>query len=191
MIAHAPVIFECTDAEWPVGLTERLGESTPTALATVGPAELLGSLKTAILCSARTPGRAILTAHDFTRRVREKGGTVISGFHSPIEKECLRILLRGSQPIIICPARSLDRMRIPMECQAAFEAGRLLYLSPFVETPRRMTRKSAMRRNEIVAAIADEVVFMHIDPNGELARIQALVARWEIPCRIIGGHSDF
>jgi len=44
---------------------------------------------------------------------RDDGVTVISGFHTPVEKECLRILLRGSQPVIICPARSIEGMRIP------------------------------------------------------------------------------
>jgi len=65
---------------------------------------------------------------------------VISGFHSPIEQECLRILLRGAQPIVICPARTLDAMRIPTECRAAFAAGRVLFLSPFSHKPKRVTR---------------------------------------------------
>lgn len=44
--------------------------------------------------------------------LRDAGVTVIGEFHSPMEKECLNILLRGSQPIIVCPARSLENMRI-------------------------------------------------------------------------------
>ena len=31
---------------------------------------------------------------------------------SPIEEECLRILQRGKQPLIVCPARAIDTMRI-------------------------------------------------------------------------------
>ena len=191
MNALQPRTLTPTAAEWPPYLATRLTPQSPASLQLLGPEGLLSSLRIALFCSARTPGEAILPTYDTARTFRDEGVTVISGFHSQIEKECLRILLRGSQPIIISPARSMDRMRIPLECKAAFDAGRLLYLSPFIDAPRRMTRKSAMRRNEIVAAIADEVVFMHIDPNGELARIQALVARWEIPYRVIGGHSDF
>lgn len=55
-----------------------------------------------VFCSARAPGDAILRAHDAARRMCDEGVTVISGFHSPIENECLRILLRGKQLIIIC-----------------------------------------------------------------------------------------
>jgi len=39
--------------------------------------------------------RSIFGVKHAARRMRDEGVTVISGFHSPIEKECLRILLRG------------------------------------------------------------------------------------------------
>ncbi|HSV74150.1 MAG TPA: hypothetical protein VLH79_10360, partial [Chthonomonadales bacterium] len=64
-------------------------------------------------------------------RLRDEGATVISGFHFPLERECLRVLLRGRQPIVICPARALEGMRIPAECRPAFHEERILYLSPF------------------------------------------------------------
>jgi predicted Rossmann fold nucleotide-binding protein DprA/Smf involved in DNA uptake len=71
--------------------------------------------KVALFCSARCPGDLILKAYDLAKKLRDDGVTVISGFHSPIEKECLRILLRGKQPLIICPARSLANLRVPTE----------------------------------------------------------------------------
>jgi predicted Rossmann fold nucleotide-binding protein DprA/Smf involved in DNA uptake len=81
------------DALWPARLNERLGASAPAAIQTVGPVALLSAHKTALFCSVRTPGDAILRAHDAARRLRDEGVAVISGFHSPIEIECLRILL--------------------------------------------------------------------------------------------------
>jgi hypothetical protein len=59
----------------------------------------------ALFCSARCPGRAILAAHDQAALWRDEGRCVVGGFHSPVEEECLRILLRGRQPVIVCPAR--------------------------------------------------------------------------------------
>jgi hypothetical protein len=44
--------------------------------------------------------------------LRGAGIPIIGGFHSPMEKECLDLLLRGQQPIVICPARSIQGMRI-------------------------------------------------------------------------------
>lgn len=169
---------------YPETLISRLGESAPAVLTAIGPIELLANRKTALFCSARTPGDAILRAYDMARRLRDWGITVISGFHSPIERECLRILLRGQQPLIICPARAIERMRIPIDCRTAFEAGRIMYLSPFIEKPRRVDRESAIYRNQVVAALADEVYFAHVQPGGETERLSLLLKKWAIP--IIG-----
>ncbi len=175
------VRLTATDPRWPSALAARLGETAPQDLWALGNLALLATRKTSLFCSARTPGGAILRAHDTARQLRDCGITVISGFHSPIEKDCLRILLRGTQPIIVCPARAIEGMRIPPECRAAFEAGRLLFLSPFTVQPKRVTTESALRRNEIVAALADEVFIAYIAPGGETERIAELLARWRVP----------
>lgn len=101
-------------------------------------------------------------------------------FHSPIEKECVRILLRGSQPIIICPARAIEAMRIPTELRTAFDAGRVLYLSAFAKQPRRVTKESALRRNETVAALADEAYVVHVTAGGQTALISKMLAQWGV-----------
>jgi hypothetical protein len=98
-----------------------------------------------------------------------------------IQKECLSILLRGTQPIIICPARSLENTRLPGDWKAPMAAGRLLILSPFGPTHRRVTADLAARRNELVAALAEEAWFAHITPGGEAERPTKLLAEWNIP----------
>ena len=174
-------VLKPSSAAWPETLSERLGASAPPALQVIGPVALLAGRKTAIFCSARTPGDAILRAHDTARRLRDEGATVISGFHSPIEQECLRILLRGKQPIILCPARAIAGMRIPTECRTAFDAGQLLFLSPFIASPRRVTRDAALRRNEVVAALADQVFIAHIAAGSRTARMADMLTRWGVP----------
>ena len=178
MRAISPVTLKPTDACWPACLGARLGASAPAALQAIGPVALLGTRKTALFCSARTPGDAILRTLDAARRLRDEGATVISGFHSPIEKECLRILLRGTQPIIIIPARAIEAMRIPADCRAAFVAGRMLFLSSFAGQPKRVTKKSAVRRNEVVAALADEAFIAHVSPGGQTERIAGMLRQW-------------
>jgi len=158
------------DAHWPRLLTERLGASAEPKLWALGNLDLLALPKTAIFCSARCPGHAILRAYDQAAKWRDEGRCVISGFHSPVEKECLRILLRGQPPIIICPARALPK-RVPAEWEKPLADGRLLILSCFTATHRRATTKLAARRNELVAALADEVWFAHITPGGQMQRL--------------------
>src|ERR1700722_7417750 len=108
-----PIALDATDAQYPARLKRRLGAGAPPQLFGLGYLDLLALSITALFCSTSCPGTAILAAYDQAARWRDVGRCIISGFHSPVEMECLRILLRGTQPVIICPARSLEDMRIP------------------------------------------------------------------------------
>ena len=158
------------DARYPPQLRERMGDDAPAQLSALGNLDLLALPKTALFCSVRCPGSAILTAYDQAAKWRDARRCVISGFHSPVEKECLRILLRGSQPIIICPARTLPQ-RVPPEWRQPLADGRLLILSGFRAGENRITSELAIRRNEFVAALADELWFAHITPGGQMDKL--------------------
>ena len=106
------------------------------------------------------------------------GPTIISGFHSPVEQEALIVLLRGPQPVILCPARSLARMRLKPAYWTALEAGRLLLLSPFAESVHRATIEMAYQRNRFVAALADRVLIAYADPDGKTAQLAEDIAGW-------------
>ena len=156
-----------TDGNWPARLTELLGTRTPPELHLFGHPGLLALPKTALFCSARCPGSAILRAYDQAASWRDTGRCVISGFHSPVEQECLRILLRGKSPVILCPARSLPK-RIPPEWRTPLSEGRMLIVSIFPPDQSRMTVELAERRNEFAAALADELWFAHIADGGKM-----------------------
>ena len=127
----------------------------------------------ALLCSARCPGKLILDTYDLAKQFRERGVTVISGFHSPMEQECLRILLRSPHPVVWCLARGLFQ-RIPtkpVDCRAAVAEGRLLIVSPFKDNVRHVTARTAMARNRIVADLAAAVVIAHAAPGSKIERL--------------------
>ncbi|MCX5638693.1 MAG: DNA-binding protein [Planctomycetota bacterium] len=127
----------------------------------------LSNKKLALFCSVKCPGNLILQTYELAKALREKGITVIGGFHSPIEQEVLNILLKGTQPIIICPARSIENMRIPAAWKSALEQNRLLVLSPFAKGKSRMTEANAIRRNKFVADITDAVFIAYASPGGK------------------------
>jgi predicted Rossmann fold nucleotide-binding protein DprA/Smf involved in DNA uptake len=178
----APDVLTLTpsQAHWPRRLQERLGRAAPSRFRYIGNTEILAERKLGLFCSVRCPGDAILRAYDVAQKLRDEGVTVVSGFHSPVEKECLRILFRGNQPIIICLARAMEKIRLPADWRRALENGRLLLLSPFEKRPRRPTTESSHQRNELVAALSDEALIIHAEPNGNVARISELVDRWKI-----------
>lgn len=174
-----PIAISLTAIPGHERLRNRLGADAPLELALLGNIDLLTLPKTALFCSARCPGSAILAAYDQAARWRDSGYCIISGFHSPVEQECLRILLRGSQPIILCPARALPK-RIPAEWQPSMEAGRLLILSGFTAAKKRITTQLATRRNALVAALADEVCFAHITPGGQSDQLSQRLTEWGV-----------
>ena len=174
-LAHVPA-----DAHYPARLRERLGDAAPTQLTTLGNLDLLALPKTGLFCSARCPGNVILPAYDQAARWRDAGRCIISGFHSPVEQECLHILLRGTPPIILCPARALPQ-RIPTEWRQPLADGRLLILSGFAPAETRVTAELATRRNEFAAALADEVWFAHITPGGQSERLTHRLTAWHVP----------
>ena len=92
----------------------------------------------------------------------------------------MRILMRGTQPIIIFPARALPR-RIPAEWLPLLDKGRLLILSAFAAAEKRITTELATRRNSIVAAFADEACFAHITPGGQTERLTQYLTEWCVP----------
>ena len=133
----------------------------------LGNLRLIEDRLTAFFCSSRCPGDLILKTYDIARVLREGGVSVIGGFQTPMEKECLRLLLRGSQPVVICPARSIDNMRVPRNWRAALDEHRLLVLSPFPSTRRRPTVQLAAQRNSFVANLAEQVFIAHAAPGSK------------------------
>jgi hypothetical protein len=151
--------------------------SNPPAFHFLGNIRLLEHALTALFCSNKCPGDRILPAHDQAKAWREAGTPVISGFHSPVERDCLRILLRGKSPVVVCPARSLDGYRLPAEWKTGLELGRLLLLSPFAWGTRRQTQALAGQRNQFVASLAHHGHLVYAHPGGSLAKLGPLAQK--------------
>ena len=138
-----------------------------TQIKSKGNVRLLEESLTALFCSQRCPGDLILKTYDLARAMRDTGVPIIGGFQTPMERECLRLLLRGSQPVVVCPARGIENMRIPRDWRPALDDGRLLVLSPFPSTTRRPTLELAARRNNLVADLAAQVFIAHAAPSSK------------------------
>ena len=149
-------------------------------LTSIGNTRISDATKLALFCSKKCPGSLIIQTHDLAHVLRDAGITVISGFHSPLEGECLNVLVRGAQPLIICPARNLDGMRIPTAWRAPIEQGRLLILSPFEKKQkhRRATSDLAQKRNAFVAAVADAIFIAYAAPGSATESLYKTILSW-------------
>lgn len=181
--ADGPQFISQGGRTYPDLLIQRLGADAPKSISVVGSPTLLSTPMTAFLCSKETPGATILKAFDQAAAWRDSGRCVISGFHSPLEQQCLDILLRGKQPIVMALARGVGALRLPAAQRNALDEGHLTVVSPFPETEKRATADLARQRNRFVAALADEVVFAFVSPGGSLSLLADELAGWGVEPR--------
>lgn len=136
----------------------------------IGNKDLLKLPKTAFLCSRKAPAGIVLKCYDWAIAQRESGNCIISGFHSQIEKDVLHYLLKGQQPIILALARGLKEKLEP-EFEKPLEQGRLLIISPFDKTTKRVTEQTAELRNKIMIELADSITVGYVSAGGQLEKL--------------------
>jgi len=178
-----PQSISASDRSYPNRLIYRLGSDAPEGIELVGSASALSAPLTAFLCSKETPGATILKAFDQAAAWRDAGRCVISGFHSPLERQILDILLRGKQPVVMALPRGLGTLRLPTAQRKALEDGRLTIITQFPESAKRATADLARQRNRFVTALADEVVFAFISPGGSLSLLADELIGWGLKPR--------
>jgi len=132
-----------------------------------GNIELLKIHKTAFLCSRDVPASVVLKCYDWAIAQRNAGHCIISGFHSQIEKDVLHYLLKGTQPIIVALARGLKEMIDP-ELIKPLEKGRILIISPYDKTVKRVTEQTAEIRNKMMIELADNITVGYASERGKL-----------------------
>jgi len=143
----------------------------PRIVSQAGNTALLQTRKVGLLCSRRCPGTIIVQTLDLALALRDSTATVVGGFQSSMERECLETLLRGKHPVIVCPARGIDGMRLPAAWETAIAENRMLLASAFGAKRRRATADLAEKRNRLVADLADELIIAHASPGGRLERL--------------------
>ena len=70
--------------------------------------------------------------------------------------------------------------RLPAQWSIAVAMGRMLILSAFPDTAKRVTADLAERRNEVVAALADEVFIAHASKGGQVEKLIPRLREWGV-----------
>lgn len=175
-----------SDQNYPVSINTYLKTDTPEIIWARGNINLLPAHnKTSqkglwgLFCSSKCPAEIILKAHDLAQTFKDTGTSTIGGFHSPIEKECLRVMLRGTQPIIMCPAREIEKMRLKPEWKKPLAEERLLFLSLF-DNPR-VSEARSRKRNAFVAALSTKICIAHAAEDSKTLEFAKTILSWGKP----------
>jgi predicted Rossmann fold nucleotide-binding protein DprA/Smf involved in DNA uptake len=121
----------------------------------------------AFFCSQSCPGDIILKVQDWANARLPDSQPIISGFHTAIERDVLRILLRNHAPVIYCLARALEGARLSTAVRAAERAGHAEIISPFPASQKRTTAASAHKRNQHILTLCDAMLIAHASPGGK------------------------
>ena len=136
--------------------------NAPTYL---GNKELLKKRKVGFLASRKISTLSVLPTLDWAMQMsKQEEIAIVSGFHSRMEKDVLKILLQGKCGIIIVLARGMYR-KIPLEYTEALLQQRILFISFEKDSVTRVSEISAHRRNEYVKSLADEMKTISINSH--------------------------
>ncbi|GAB4327457.1 MAG: hypothetical protein Kow00127_20220 [Bacteroidales bacterium] len=137
---------------------------------TWGNTDILNLPKTAFLRSRKCPANVVLKSYDWAKEQREAENCIVCGNHSQIEKDVFDILLKGKQPLILVLARGM-KTRWEPEIERAVMQNRLLVISPFDKTVKRVTRETAEGRNRIILEISDRIIVGYKTRGGQLDKL--------------------
>jgi predicted Rossmann fold nucleotide-binding protein DprA/Smf involved in DNA uptake len=157
----------------PAPLRDRLGTTAPEPLAGVGNAALLDEPLLGLIASRECPGHVFLETLDLVPAWVKAGRVIVSGFHSPLEQQVLRSLLRRNGRAVKVLARGMTEYRPLPEERDPLAAGRILIITACPPVVRRITRETALTRNRLVLALASEVVAPHVADASPLAALMA------------------
>jgi predicted Rossmann fold nucleotide-binding protein DprA/Smf involved in DNA uptake len=127
----------------------------------VGNPEIIGSPLLGIVSARQIDSDLALKSSQLLKRLASlKEIAFISGWHSPLEEEALRIVLAHDAPLIFCVSKSLDRFKPSSEIQGRLSEGNVLLLSHCSPNAKRISREASVRRNQLVAGLASVLVVL-------------------------------
>lgn len=158
----APVILSPVCAQ-------RVGPEFAARIVGAGETALLAEPLLGLIASRECPGHVLLETLERVPEWVKAGRVIVSGFHSPLEQQVLRSVLRRKGRMDKVLARGMTEYRPQPEEREPLAASRMLVITACPPEVRRTTRETALARNRLVLALATETVVPLIAAGSPLA----------------------
>ena len=158
-----------TQVPFPERADRALAGPKPASLRAVGNPALLDEPLLALLASRDCPGRILLDTLELVPQWVSEGRVILSGFHSPLEQQVLRSVLRRCGRVVKVLARGMGEYHPPAQEREPLTNGTMLVLTAHPDRVLRTTRETALARNRLVLALATDLVIPHVEPLSGLA----------------------
>lgn len=140
------------------------------SIASVGESSLLEEPLLGLIASRECPGHVLLETLDRVPEWVKAKRVIVSGFHSPLEQQVLRsVLRRKTGRVVKVLARGLSDYRPSSDEREPLATGRMLVITACPPDVRRTTRETALARNRLVLTLASEVVVPYVAEGSPLA----------------------
>jgi predicted Rossmann fold nucleotide-binding protein DprA/Smf involved in DNA uptake len=146
----------------------RVGPEIAARIVGAGETALLAEQLLGLIASRQCPGHVLLETLDRVPEWVKAGRVIVSGFHSPLEQQVLRSVLRRKGRVVKVLARGITDYRPTAEEREPLAAGRMLAITACPPELRRTTRESALARNRLVLALASEIVAPYVAESSPL-----------------------
>ncbi len=155
----------------PLLCAQRVGHEIATRIVGAGETALLAEPLLGLIASRECPGHVLLETLDRVPEWVKAGRVVVSGFHSPLEQQVLRSVLRRKGRVVKVLARGMTDYRPAPDEREPLAAGRMLVITACPPEVRRTTRETALARNRLVLDLATEIVVPHVAAGSPLAAL--------------------
>lgn len=155
----------------PPDCAQRVGAELATRIVGAGETALLSEPLLGLIASRECPGHVLHETLEHMPEWVKAGRVIVSGFHSPLEQQVLRSVLRRQGRVVKVLARGMSNYRPTAEEREPLAAGRMLILTACPPQVRRTTRETALARNRLVLALASEIVAPYVADDSPLAAL--------------------
>lgn len=152
---------------------QRVGIESAARIVGAGATALLAEPLLGLIASRECPGHVLLETLDRVPEWVQAGRVIVSGFHSPLEQQVLRSVLRRKGRVVRVLARGMRDYRPTAEEREPLAAGRMLVITACPPEVRRTTRETALARNRLVLALSADIVIPHVTEGSPLAGLLA------------------
>ena len=159
----------------PAFCAQRVGPEIAARIVGAGETALLDEPLLGLIASRECPGHVLLETLERVPEWVKAGRVIVSGFHSPLEQQVLRSLLRRKGRAVKVLARGFgdqcaDYRPTPIE-REPLTSGRMLVISALAPSVTRTTRATALVRNRLVLALASEIIVPYVAAGSPLAAL--------------------
>jgi predicted Rossmann fold nucleotide-binding protein DprA/Smf involved in DNA uptake len=147
---------------------QRVSPDLAARIVGAGETALLVEPLLGLIASRECPGQVLLETLDRVPEWVKACRVIVSGFHSPLEQQVMRSVLRRKGRVVKVLARGMSDYRPTAEEYEPLEAGRMLVITACPPQVRRTTRETALERNRLVWALASEHCVPYLSPDSPL-----------------------